>query len=399
MELSSIHPFPARMAPELAHSALESVPADGEILDPMCGSGTVLRAAVEAGLRCVGLDMDPLSVIMSRAWTSRVDPKAIRDDALTLVERAETLHEHTVQRSGDRETCRFISYWFGAEQEDALARLATVLARHDRPTEGALRVALSRIIVSKEMMASLARDTSHSRPHKVADENDFDVNVGFLKSAGMVARRLQPERIRATADVRLGDARKLDDIVDARFDLILTSPPYLNAIDYIRGHRLALVWMGYRMASLRETRGASVGAERILPQSATTPRISPYLTQSEGSTISSRHKGWIRRYAVDMRAVLEQARRAVKPTGRVVLVLGNSFIRGTKVDNAGLIEALAIGSGFRVVDRRTREIPARRRYLPPPGDGKNALDTRMRTETVLTLRPRRRSGGAAAEQL
>ena len=397
MELSSIHPFPARMAPELAHAALETVPADGQVLDPMCGSGTVPRAAVEAGLRCVGVDMDPLAVTMSRVWTTCLDASRIHDDAADLVDRAEALPADDVERSWDPETREFISYWFARKQEDALARLTTVLARHDSPTKEALQVALSRIIVSKEMMASLARDTSHSRPHKVAEVNDFDVHVGFRRSARMVARRLLPERILGEADIRLGDARTLDGIADDRFDLILTSPPYLNAIDYIRGHRLALVWMGHAMASLRETRGSSVGAERILPKSATTPRISPYLTQSEGSTISSRHKGWIRRYAVDMKAVLEQARRAVKPTGRVVLVLGNSFIRGTKVDNAGLIEVLAIGSGFRVVDRRTREIPARRRYLPPPGDGKNALDTRMRTETVLTLRPRRRSGGPAAE--
>ena len=33
-----------------------------------------------------------------------------------------------------------------------------------------------------------------------------------------------------------------------------------------------------------------------------------------------------------------------------------------------------------------RDIPARRRYLPPPGSGEeNALDARMRTETVLTF--------------
>ena len=385
------------MAPELAHDALAAVPAGGQVLDPMCGSGTVPRAAVEAGLRCVGVDMDPLAVTMSRVWTTCLDPDRIRGDAAALVDRAEALPANGVERPWDSETRKFISYWFATKQEDALARLTTVLARHDGLTKEALQVALSRIIVSKEMMASLARDTSHSRPHKVAEKNDFDVHAGFRRSAAMVARRLLPERIMGRADIRLGDARILDGISDNQFDLILTSPPYLNAIDYIRGHRLALVWMGHAMASLRETRGSSVGAERILPQSATTPKISSYLTQAEGSTISSRHKGWIRRYAVDMKAVLKQAHRAVKPTGRVVMVLGNSFIRGTKVDNAGLIEALAMGSGFRVLHRRTREIPARRRYLPPPGDGKNALDTRMRTETVLTLRPVRGRSGPAVE--
>ena len=97
--------------------------------------------------------------------------------------------------SSGLETRKFISYWFADRHEDELARLATVLARHERPTKQALMIALSRIIVSKEMMVSLARDTSHSRPHKVAEENDFNVYAGFRKSAQIVARRLQPERI------------------------------------------------------------------------------------------------------------------------------------------------------------------------------------------------------------
>lgn len=387
MELATIHPFPARMAPELARSALKAVPPGGRVLDPMCGSGTVPRAAVEAGCDGVGVDIDPLAVTMSQVWTSRLVPAAIRDDAADLVRRAEALSPGAVERPTDQETREFISYWFAANQEDELARLTTVLAQHDRPTKQALMIALSRIIVSKEMMASLARDTSHSRPHKVAEKNDFKVYVGFQRSARRVARRLLPHLIVGKADIHLGDARKLEGIGDNRFDLVLTSPPYLNAIDYIRGHRLALVWLGHQMASLRHTRSSSVGAERILPQASTSLEISQYLTKAEGSTITSRHLGWIRRYAADMEAVLKQIHRTVKPTGCVVMVLGNSFIRGTRVNNAGLIEGLAIEGGFRLENRQTRRIPARRRYLPPPGDGKSALDTRMRTETVLTLRP------------
>ena len=41
MALLSIHPFPARMAPELASRSIEAVPDGGLVLDPMCGSGTV----------------------------------------------------------------------------------------------------------------------------------------------------------------------------------------------------------------------------------------------------------------------------------------------------------------------------------------------------------------------
>ena len=388
MTFSPIHPFPARMAPELVSRSLTAVPAGGQVLDPMCGSGTVARAAVEAGLRCVGRDVDPLAVLMARAWTTPVDAASIRRGADDLVREAQGLSDGDVERPTDPETSRFIAYWFAPRQEAALARLATVLRRRDEPLRDVLAVALSRIIVSKERMASLARDTSHSRPHKVADANDFDVPVGFLRSARRVAALLGPDRIRGRADVRRGDARTLDDVDEASIDLVLTSPPYLNAIDYLRGHRLALVWLGHDVEFLRSVRAGSVGAERALPETGALPDVSRFVLDAPDSTFASRHWGWIRRYAADMTAVLRELRRVVKRGGRVVLVLGNSFLRGAAVDNAGLVESLARSIGFETTSRDEREIPARRRYLPPPGAGAGALDARMRTETVLTFAAR-----------
>ncbi len=384
MKFSPIHPFPARMAPEIASRSLLEVPAGGQVLDPMCGSGTVARAAVEAGHRCVGMDVDPLAVLMARAWTTPVDLPRIHGAAEELVRDAKALADREIERPTDSATVRFISYWFAPRQEAELARLATALRRREEPVRNVLAVALSRIIISKEMMASLARDTSHSRPHKVADSNDFDVHVGFLRSARQVAARLDPGRIKGRADIRRADARSLDDVEDASVDLALTSPPYLNAIDYLRGHRLALVWLGYGVGALRAVRADSVGTERALPETEA-PDVARFVRDAEDSTLASRHRGWIRRYAFDMTAVLRQLRRVVKRSGRVVLVLGNSFLRGATIDNASLVESLARDIGFETRSRQEREIPARRRYLPPPGAGRSALDSRMRTETVLTL--------------
>ena len=385
MTFSPIHPFPARMAPELVSRSLEAVPEGGQVLDPMCGSGTVARAAVEAGLRCVARDVDPLAVLMARAWTTPVDATSIHSAAGDLVREAKALADREIERPTDPATVRFIAYWFAPQQEAELARLATALRRRDEPLRNVLGVALSRIIVSKEMMASLARDTSHSRPHKVAEANDFDVHAGFLRSARHVAARLGPDRIKGRADIRCADARSLEDVEDASVDLVLTSPPYLNAIDYLRGHRLALVWLGYDVGSLRGVRAESVGAERAMPETEAPVDIARFVLDSGDSTLASRHRGWIRRYAADMTAVLRQLGRVVKGSGRVVLVLGNSFLRGTTIDNAGLVESLARSTGFETTSRHEREIPARRRYLPPPGAGNGALDARMRTETVLAF--------------
>ena len=385
MPLAPIHPFPARMAPELARQYLESVPKGGCVIDPMCGSGTVVRAAVEAGLRCVGTDIDPLAVLMAQAWVTPLDCKQIYSHAEELVRAAMALTDSAVERPRDPETSRFISYWFAPKQKVEIARLATVLRQEHDPMRSTLAVALSRIIISKEMMASLARDTSHSRPHRVACSNDFRVYEGFLRSARQVAARLAPNLMRGHAEIRLADARTLEDTEAESFDLALTSPPYLNAIDYLRGHRLALVWLGYKLGPLREIRSASVGTERMMAEGDVSWDISRFVAEGKGSTIGVRHQGWIRRYAFDMDAVLRQLKRVIKPNGRVVLVLGNSFLRGATIDNARLIELLAERIGFRIRDRHVRDLPARRRYLPPPGNGRSALDTRMRLETVLTF--------------
>lgn len=383
--MHTIHPFPARMAPELARGALDAVDSGGCVLDPMCGSGTTVRATVEAGLRCVACDVDPLAVLMTRVWTTKLDPAMIRREAFHIAETSRSLRAVDHWCGTDVETQRFMDYWFATRQREDLSRLATVLQQQAEPLRGVLSVALSRIIVSKEKMASLARDTSHSRPHKVADENDFDVYEGFMRSARQLAQRLNPHLVTGSAEVRISDARDLGMIRDQSIDLVLTSPPYLNAIDYLRGHRLALVWLGYSVNDLRGIRSGSIGAERSLSETASSLDISPFVIEAENSRVESRHRGWLRRYAHDMHATLGQLRRVIKQDGRVVLVLGNSFLRGATIDNAGLVESLACDLGFRLRDKRVRAIPSRRRYLPPPSDRRTALDNRMRNETVLTL--------------
>lgn len=370
------------MAPEVVAAALERMPQSATVLDPMCGSGTVVRTAMERGLKASGRDLDPLAVLMTRVWTTAVDIADLRKGGRELVRRARALHHRRIVSMDDRESGDFVSYWFAKTQADELARLSTVLCEWSEPARGVLSLALSRIIVSKEMQASLARDTSHSRPHRVARSNGFDVYQGFLRAVEVVASRLRAERLRGRADVRQEDARELESIDDCSIDAVVTSPPYLNAIDYLRGHRLALVWLGYTVRQVRELRSRSIGAERMADQEVMVD-LGRFVSEHDGARLDGRQWGWIRRYAMDMRAVLTQLRRVLTTDGRVVLIVGNSFLRGARVDNAGIVESLAAGLGFSCVRREVRQIPARRRYLPPPSNEGGPLDTRMREEVVV----------------
>src|SRR5882724_8500333 len=83
-----IHPFPARMAPGIALEALRRRKRPLRVLDPMTGSGTVLAVARHKGHRGVGLDIDPLAVLLSSVWTRTVDTRRVASAAIEVLRRA-----------------------------------------------------------------------------------------------------------------------------------------------------------------------------------------------------------------------------------------------------------------------------------------------------------------------
>jgi DNA modification methylase len=385
-----IHPFPARMAPEIALAQCESLPEDSLVLDPMCGSGTVLRTVCEKGHRALGLDLDPLAVLMASVYTTPLDAVTVRAAADDLRRQAQALCPNELLLpwiDAHEETCRYVDYWFAEPQRTDLRRLSHLLRAQKGALGDALRLALSRIIVTKDRGASLARDVSHSRPHRVKLTNDFPVLAEFVRAAQRLARQLEQQPPPGRAQVWQGDARQLSSVAEASVDAVITSPPYLNALDYLRGHRLALVWLGHRVSDLREIRSGSIGAERHA-EPGSDLALADELTAALSSArdLPGRERGMLERYALDLHALVAKLHQVVRPGGRLVLVVGNSCLHGVFVDNASLAVAAAERIGWRPTERTQRELPPNRRYLPPPAAGAiPMLQKRMRTETVLTF--------------
>jgi len=369
----SVHPFPARMAPGLALTSLENLERGSVILDPMCGSGTVLRQAVGLGHKAIGFDVDPLAVLMANVWTTPVDDVLIERRYAELMGRYYACSDYAELpwADGDQETSRFMKYWFAEKQAVELRRLAAALHElKEQQVEGeecpALRVLslnLSRIIVTKEQAASLARDTSHSRPHRVATESEYDVLAGYERSLTTLRRRIREAPPPSGATVTLGDARGLSAVVDGTVDAVVTSPPYLNAIDYLRGHRMALVWLGWRVGELRQIRSGSIGAERGLGAEERASEIPGLVKAMVGdAAIPARHLNMVERYAVDLWRMTSEVRRVLKSEGSATFVVGNSCLKGAFIKNADGVAAAAKALGFELVDRSERDLPQGSRW-------------------------------------
>jgi hypothetical protein len=377
-----VHPFPARMAPELA---LERLPEErAHVLDQMMGSGTIPVLAGVEGHMATGFDLDPLALLIAQTWGRSLDSdkylaaaEAVADEAL-LVGAADMAID-------DDETREFIERWFDAVARGRLAALAAAIKRQPSRLQPPLWCAFSRLIITKDRGASLARDVSHSRPHKVRDVSDFNPVTHYVRSAKEVVRRhatLGKERPTAKdLDLGLVDARALPLDNDS-IDMVMTSPPYLVAIDYLRGHRMSLVWMGHTLPALRELRGTVIGAERS--RAIVEDDHEELIAGVLGTEASKRATGVLRRYVFDLASVMTETVRVLRTRGTATFVVADATLFGTPVALPEIVDHLARKVGLEFAERVERELPADRRYLPPPtGKSTGSLSRRMRHEVLL----------------
>ncbi|ELQ6227241.1 hypothetical protein R2308_004280, partial [Cronobacter turicensis] len=363
---ANIHPFPARMAPELALQSLKNQPLKGVILDPMAGSGMVLRQASDLGIPAVGFDMDPLAVLMSKVWTQYVPDKIIEkiyNKCLNIVSTTSQFEVFLPWIDKEPTTNDFIKYWFGGKQikELRLWAFAFYLLNNELVNEdeiaalNVIKICLSRIIITKEQCASLARDTSHSRPHRVVTESDYSVHLGMQKSVSLVRKRLCNYPPRGGVTVNTGDARSLS-LPDESIAGVLTSPPYLNAIDYMRGHRLSLVWLGYTVLELRAVRSNSIGAERA-------PDIAADMLEFRKSfgnidELPQKYISMIDRYAIDLIKMMSEIKRVLIPKGKATFVVGNSCLKGVFIYNSQAVAKAAELVGLSFLESYERDLPS-----------------------------------------
>jgi len=393
-----VHPFPARMAPGIALDVLGQGGKPIRVLDPMMGSGTVLALARAQGHRAVGVDIDPLAVLITRVWTTAIRPHEVKDTAAAVLAEAHTLFPRIRARDAyplgaDEETRAFVRFWFDAYSRRQLAALSQAVHKlRVVPLQEALWCAFSRLIITKQSGASLAMDLSHSRPHKVFTAAPIKPFNKFLAAVNRVADNcLDTRQTRRGPSVSAheGDARALP-LLDDSVDLVLTSPPYLNAIDYMRCSKFSLVWMGHTVSVLRRLRSQSVGAEAGsgFPSSKLTNGVIARLRLSP--TLAARDQRILTRYVGDMTAAVHEVYRVLVKGGKAVYVVGENTVRGTYIPNSRLVSEVAKVCGLHFIDSKIRELPPNRRYLPPPTDNVDsaALDARMRREVVLSFEKR-----------
>lgn len=398
--LHALHPFAARFPHGLAGYFIEALTQPGDVvLDPMCGSGVTLLEGWLAGRSVIGVDLDPLARRQSIARTAALDSQAIRTAGDAVLQHAADLASgvsHPAQPldfiSGlmDAATREFLDYWFFPEtQAELAALLLAIRAQPDPGLRNLLEVIFSSTIVTKSGGVSRARDLAHTRPHRVADKQprrplrQFEI---LLNRAVDAYASVNPDTV-GESRIIVGDARSLP-LPDHSVNLIVTSPPYANALDYMRAHKFSLAWLGDPIPRLSELRGQYIGAERQTHPGSGDPF--PASASSMVAALAERDAPKSRvlaRYFGDMAAAIGEMARVLRPGAAAIIVVGPSTMRGLAISTHQCLADIAIAAGLDVVAVAPRSLDRDRRMMPARAnsrtDSANGIEMRQYTEYVI----------------
>jgi hypothetical protein len=268
--------------------------------------------------------------------------------------------------------------------------MALVLAIQNVSDAAARRffeLAFSSIIITKSGGVSRARDLAHSRPHldqtKIPKNAIDQYSLRLRKNLASISQ-LKTNGVTASP---LGADARLMPIQDGAVDLIVTSPPYANAIDYMRAHKFSLAWLGENVTDLSRLRAGYIGSERVGYGTEIVLSEKPHAVTQKLAERDRTKAAILRKYFAEMKLVLTEMYRVLRDDSAAIVVVGPSVMREIDVQTHYCLADIAASVGFDVVGVARRLLDRNKRMMPARFGRKSdsLIEQRMHEEYVIGL--------------
>jgi len=365
---SRLFPYYAGYAKSFAETALNTIDAakDAVVLDPWNGSGTTTLAAAKLGYRAIGCDLNPVMVLVAKAG---VLIKSEVPSLLSLAKAIVNAGEWTDPAAHDP-----LDVWLipsssqivrGIETEinrafvcqenytsllgvDALATVSSLASFFYVALFRATRQLLTDFVPSNPTWVKAPEPQNRKRP------NARTLCAAFVKEVELLSDRLLThDSQELLPQVQQGNSEKLS-LPDGSIDVVITSPPYCTRIDYA-------VATSIELAVLRASVEDFSIIRRSLMGTSTVPATAMKVDQRWGSICedflhrlydhsSKASKTYYFKnhlqYFDSLSKSLAQLARVVKPGGKCILVVQDSFYKDVHNDVPGIAAQMARQRGF-----------------------------------------------------
>jgi site-specific DNA-methyltransferase (cytosine-N4-specific) len=348
----NFHPYPAKFIPQIPKSIIKTLTKEGEVvLDPFCGCGTTLVEAKLLNREAIGVDINPIATLITRAKTNKLSQDEIQltTALLASIERdIEDYYNQSITINYKIPDFNNIEHWF---QQNVLHELGIIKFHIDNIKNEKLKTylytALSAIIVTVSNQES---DTRYAAVDKRI--KDFRTFSEFSKKVkDMNTRMSEFSKMASDAPVRVytADTRNMSFLKNDSVDLIVTSPPYANTYDYYLYHKLRMYWLGYDVNIVKDNEIGSRNRH-----------------SSKREDIST--------FQDDLLQCFREMSRVLKNGKYAVIIIGDSVIRGKLIRANELIKEIARETNFIFIKEVSYKLSENSKMFNPKFANKRKLE-------------------------
>jgi len=305
--IHGIYPYRGKISALDAEQILSQMPKDSIVLDPFCGSGTIVYEGLKYGLHTLGVDANPIAVVLSNGKIHvPLSLKEITNEVETLIDKANALSAFPSAPE----------YPASLFHEKSLCEIMRMSTLYEEMSDYVKACFLGTIALT-------ARGCNHYKwtSSTVGKNIEPKRYIPFYdKLRQKVKKHFLP--IKNDSVVFYEDTRNIDKIIQPNsVDFIFSSPPYFDCLDYTAYYaRIIYDILGYERLQIRSR-----------------------LIQS------------FENYENDMKIVLEKLYRILKPGGQVIFVVGDKKIHGKVINGAEYFQRISPFDSYSIIERTYSE--------------------------------------------
>ena len=362
-----IHSYPAKLLVNIPYFffATDSLcPANGTVLDPFCGTGTVLLEAALSGRNALGADANPLAELITGSKTVYIPKEELLETLIIILDKAKR-YRRTIEHPDA------IAVWYSSSSLRQLSNLQRSINELEDERQKtffelcfsgvARKVSFADPSISVPVHWNPERFSSNpQRKEEVKNRLEMLQTVNVYEKFETVCKvnidRVQSLRGKIadgiSARIISKDARQLG-LADNSVDMILTSPPYAGAQKYIRASWLNLYWLNrVKIEDIRELKTHNIGREDYRKEEV----YESYTGIAAADTVlnelyknGNTYRAFLAaNYLNEMKVALDESIRVLRQDGYMVIVIGNNTVCKRQFDTQDYLTTYLVSKGMKL---------------------------------------------------
>ncbi len=369
------HKYPGKFIPQIPNWAINKYlkkTKKATVLDPFCGSGTTLVESNVLGYNAIGIDIDPLSVLISQVKTTKINIDKLNE----IIDWLKKNLLDTKINSVFLPKINTLNHWFNTDAIHKLGKIRFIINEipkvfpDNQDIHNLIITCFSSIIrrvsnADNQSQKTYVSHTLNKNPEEVyslffsqlnyykQSINDFNVIVDSAKSK--VLNNSSSESLNNL-------------ILNQDIDLAITSPPYIKAIDYVYNQMAELFWIGDLFGIETQEKQNSfkqnyIGNKQInkaeyskfTPQKFKTEieildiNLKTIIETDKKNGLKHAYVTW--KYFAEMDKHFKEMSNILKKDASYIMVVGDSAVSGVNIYTATILCKIAEKYSFKLANK------------------------------------------------